>query len=93
MLLLVAARRRGDRLPGRSWSTGLAHRRDRIGGVFLFGVVSFGLRIWSAARALAALLVGVAMIALTVVSWRRGRSRRAPSSNTGWRPARPTAGS
>jgi hypothetical protein len=44
-----------------------------IGGVFLFGVVSFGLWIWdSPLERLAALLVGVAMISLTIISWRRG---------------------
>ena len=75
MLLLVAARRRGDRLPGRiigplGWpAVALA-----IGGVFLFGVVSFGLWIWDSTRwnARPPWSSGVAMVALTIVSWRRG---------------------
>ena len=74
MLLLMAARRRGDRLPGRLIGPlGWPIVAVAIGGVFLFGVVSFGLWIWdSPLERLAALLVGVAMVALTVVSWRRG---------------------
>ena len=74
MLLLVAARRRGDRLPGRMIGPlGWPIVAIAIGGIFLFGVVSFGLWIWvSPLERLAALFVGAAMVALTVVSWRRG---------------------
>ena len=44
-----------------------------IGGLFWFGVVSFGLWIWDdPLQRAAALGVGVAMVALVVVSWRRG---------------------
>jgi len=74
MLLLVAARRRGDRLPGRMIGPlGWPVVAVAIGGVFLFGVVAFGLWIWdSPLERLAALVVGVAMITLAIVSWRRG---------------------
>ena len=74
MLLLLAARRRGDRLPGRMIGPlGWPVVAVAIGGIFLFGVVSFGLWIWdSPLERLAALLVGVAMVGLTIVSWRRG---------------------
>ena len=74
MLLLVAARRRGGRLPGRIIGPlGWPIVAVAIGGVFLFGVVAFGLWIWdSPLERLAALVVGVAMVALTTVSWRRG---------------------
>ncbi len=74
MLLLLAARRRGDRLPGRMIGPlGWPLVAVAIGGVFLFGVVSFGIWIWdSPLERLAALLVGVAMVALAIVSWRRG---------------------
>ncbi len=74
MLLLVAARHRGGRLPGRMIGPlGWPIVAVAIGGVFLFGVVAFGVWIWdSPLERLAALLVGAAMVALTIVSWRRG---------------------
>ncbi|MFL5673554.1 MAG: hypothetical protein ACJ779_00970, partial [Chloroflexota bacterium] len=77
MLLLLAARRRGDRLPGRMIGPlGSPVVALAIGGVFLFGVVAFGLWIWdSQLERLAALAVGGAMIVLTVVSWRHGAFR------------------
>ena len=65
---------RGGRLPGRMIGPlGSPLVAVAIGGVFLFGVVSFGLWIWdSPLERLAALLVGVAMVGLAIVSWRRG---------------------
>ena len=74
MLLLLAARRRGGRLPGRMIGPlGWPVIAVAIGGVFLFGVVAFGLWIWiRPLERLAALFVSFAMIGLTIVSWRRG---------------------
>ena len=74
MLLLVASRRRGERLPGRLIGL-LGHPVTAllIGGLYLFAVISFGLWIWQEPwQRAAALLVAAAMVAVTVVSWRRG---------------------
>jgi len=74
MLLLVAARRRGERLPGRVIGPlGWPIVAVAIGAVFLFGVLSFGLWIWDAPlERAAAITVSGAMIVLAILSWRRG---------------------
>jgi amino acid permease len=74
MLILVAARRRGERLPGRVIGPlGWPVVAVAIGGVFLFGVLAFGLWIWTGPlQRVAALLVAGAIVALAVASWRRG---------------------
>ena len=74
MLLLVAARRRGERIPGRFLGV-LGHPivATIIGAIFLMGVLAFGLWIWTdPAHRLAAFAVSAAIVALTVVCVRRG---------------------
>lgn len=74
MLLVVAARRRGDRMPGRVIGL-LGHPLSAltIGGLYLFAVVAFGLWIWDdPIERAAALSVGAAIVVLTIVTWRRG---------------------
>jgi Transmembrane amino acid transporter protein len=74
MLLLVASRRRGGRLPG--WIIGpLGHPivAILIGSLYLLAVVSFGLWIWhDPLERGVALFIGITIIALTAVTWRRG---------------------
>lgn len=74
MLLLVAARRRGDRIPGRFiGALGWPAVATVIGAIFLAGVVSFGLWIWdNPLERAAAVGVGVAIVVVTLVSARRG---------------------
>lgn len=74
MLILVAARRRGERLPGRMIpALGRPIVAVAIGGIFLFGVVVYGLWIWEdPLQRVAAILVGAAIVALAFVSWRGG---------------------
>ena len=77
MLLVAAARRRGERLPGRY--LGLLGRPVAviaIGGVFLLAVVAFGLWIWDEPwKRAVALAVGAAMAGLAFDSWRHGAFR------------------
>ena len=74
MLILVAARRRGERRPDHvirplGWPVVAV----AIGGVFLFGVLSFGLWIWvGPLERAAALLVAGTIVVLAITSWRRG---------------------
>lgn len=74
MLLLVASRRRGERLPG--WMIGPLGQPITallIGSLYLFSVFAFGLWIWhEPLQRLAAIATGVAIVALPVVAWRRG---------------------
>jgi amino acid permease len=74
MLLLVASRRRGERLPGRMIGPlGRPVTALLIGSLYLFSVFAFGLWIWhEPLQRLAAIGTGVAIIALPVVAWRRG---------------------
>ena len=74
MLIIVAARRRGERMPGRMIRPlGSPFVAIAIGGIFLFGVVVYGLWIWDQPiERTAALIVGAAIVALALVSWRRG---------------------
>jgi amino acid permease len=74
MLILVAARRRGERLPGHVIGPlGWPVVAVAVGGVFLVGVLAFGLWIWvEPLERAAALLVAGAIVALAVASWRRG---------------------
>ena len=74
MLMLVAARRRGERLPGRVIGPlGLPITALMIGAVYVFAVAAFGLWIWhEPLERLAAIAVSVATVALALVSWRRG---------------------
>ena len=74
MMLLVAARRRGDRIPG--WIIGPLGRpivAMAIGSVFFVAVLSFGLWIWGGwLERITALGVALLIVALTVITWRRG---------------------
>jgi amino acid permease len=74
MLLLVAARRRGERIPGRFLGAlGRPVVAGTIGFIFLMGVLAFALWIWTdPVHRLAALVVSAAIVVLTVVSARRG---------------------
>ena len=74
MLLLVASRRRGERLPGRMIGPlGQPITALLIGSLYLFSVFAFGLWIWhEPLQRLAAIATGVAIVALPVVAWRRG---------------------
>ena len=74
MLLVVAARRRGDRMPGRVLGLlGSPVSAVVIGGLYLFAVVAFGLWIWDdPVERAAALAVAVAIVVLALVTWRRG---------------------
>ena len=74
MLILVAARRRGERLPGRVIGP-LGHPLVAllIGSIYLVAVAAFGLWIWhEPLERAAALAVAAAIVVLAVVSWRRG---------------------
>jgi amino acid permease len=74
MLMLLAARRRGDRLPGRIVGPlGQPVVALAIGSIFFVAVLSFGLWIWDGPlERIAALSVAAAIIALTVSTWRNG---------------------
>jgi hypothetical protein len=74
MLILVAARRRGERLPGRMLGPlGTPVVAVAIGAFFLFGVLVFGVWIWDAPlERAAALLVAAVIVALAIASWRHG---------------------
>ena len=85
MLILVAARRRGERLPGRVLGPlGTPLVAVIIGGIFLFGVLVFGVWIWDGLlERVAAIVVAGAIVALAVVSWQRGAFR--PRTNVEYR--------
>jgi hypothetical protein len=74
MLLLLAARRRGERIPGRFLALlGQPVVAIAIGVLFLMGVLVFGLWIWTdPAHRLAAFAISGAIVVLAVVSARRG---------------------
>jgi amino acid permease len=77
MLLMAAARQRGERLPGRFLGP-LGHPIVilAIEAVFLLAILSFGLWIWTdLPERVAALAVSAAMIGLVVVSWQQGAFR------------------
>jgi amino acid permease len=74
MLILVAARRRGERLPGRVIGP-LGHPIAAllIGSIYFAAVLAFGLWIWhEPIERAAALAVAAAILVLAVVSWRHG---------------------
>lgn len=74
MLIVVAARRRGERLPGRVIGL-LGHPATAvvIGSLYLVSVVAFGLVIWEGPiQRIAALATASAIVALALVTWRRG---------------------
>jgi amino acid permease len=77
MLLLVAARRRGDRIPG--WIIGPLGRPVvalAIGSIFFLAVLSFGLWIWDGwLERIMALGVSLVIVALVVITRRRGAFR------------------
>jgi amino acid permease len=77
MLLVAAARRRGERLPGRYLGLlGQPLAVVAIGGVFLLAIIAFGLWIWDDPwKRAAALAVGAAMAGLAIESWRHGAFR------------------
>ena len=74
MMLLVASRRRGDRIPG--WIIGPIGRPIvalAIGSVFFVAVLSFGLWIWDGwLERIMAFGVALMIVALSVITWRRG---------------------
>ena len=74
MLILVAARRRGERVPGLVFGPiGWPIVALAVGALFLAGVVVFGLWIWEGPLERAAAIgIGVSIVVLTVVSVRRG---------------------
>jgi amino acid permease len=74
MLLLLAARRRGDRLPGRILGPlGQPVVALAIGAIFFAAVLSFGLWIWDGPlERIPALGVAAAIVALAIASWRGG---------------------
>jgi amino acid permease len=74
MLLLVASRRRGERLPGRMIGPlGQPVAALMIGSLYMLAVVAFGLWIWhDLLERIAALSAGVAIVGLTAVTWRQG---------------------
>jgi amino acid permease len=74
MLVLVAARRRGDRIPGRFIGPlGRPVVALLVGAVFLAGVASFGLWIWdNALERVAAIGVALVIVVVTLVCVRRG---------------------
>ena len=74
MLLLVASRQRGERIPGRVIAAlGWRVTALLIGALYLASLIAFGLWIWhEPLERLAALATAGAMIALAVVTWRRG---------------------
>jgi amino acid permease len=74
MLIVVAARRRGERVPALVLGPlGWPIVALVVGALFLAGVVVFGLWIWEGPLERAAAIgIGVAMVVLTVVSARRG---------------------
>lgn len=74
MLLVVAARRRGERLPSRVIGPlGMPLTALVIGTLYLLAVVAFGVWIWREPLGrLAAIGVAIATVALALVSWRRG---------------------
>ena len=77
MLLVAAARQRGERLPGRFLGP-LGHPIVilAIEAAFLLSIISFGLWIWTdPLERGAALAVSAAMIGLVVVSWQQGAFR------------------
>jgi amino acid permease len=77
MLMLVAARRKGDRIPGRV--IGLLGNRVVVAaiiGVFFLAELSYGLFIWTGpVERTLALLVAAAVPVVWLVSWRRGAFR------------------
>jgi hypothetical protein len=77
MLMLVAARRKGDRIPGRV--IGLLGDRVVVAvtiGVFFLAELSYGLLIWTGpVERTLALLVAAAVPAVWLLSWRRGAFR------------------
>jgi len=77
VLLLLAARRRGERLPGRRVpAIGHPAVAAAVIALFLAAVAVFGLFIWTDPLGrLAALGVCTAIIAIVAVSWRRGAFR------------------
>jgi amino acid permease len=77
MLLVVAARRRGELVPGAAPGF-IGHPATAVllGGLFLGGVVLHAVVIWDASLAqAAAAAVAVGMLAVLIVSWRRGAFR------------------
>jgi len=74
MLILVAARRRGERVPALVLGPiGWPIVALVVGGLFLAGVVVFGLWIWEGPLERAAAIgIGVSIVVLTIVSVRRG---------------------
>jgi hypothetical protein len=74
MLLLVASRKRGERIPGRViGALGWRVTALLIGALYLASLIAFGLWIWhEPLERLAALATAGAMIALALVTWRRG---------------------
>ena len=77
ILVFLAARRRGERAPARPvpW-VGHPLVALIIASIFLAGVLVFGLWIWTGLlERLAALGVSGAIVAIAVVSWRRGSFR------------------
>ncbi len=77
VLLLMAARRRGERLPGlRVPAIGHPLVALAVVALFLAAVAVFGLFIWTdVPERLAALSVSAAILALVAASWRRGAFR------------------
>lgn len=77
MLMLVAARRKGDRVPGRI--VALAGHPVMVAatiGIFSAAVLAYGLFIWTRPlERAAALAVAVVIVVLAIVTWRRGAYR------------------
>ena len=94
MLLLMASRQRGERIPGRVIGPlGWRVTAVLIGSLYLASLVAFGLWIWhEPLERLAAIATAAAMVGLALVTWRRGAFAPGRSSSTGSRPVRrPTA--
>jgi amino acid permease len=78
MVLVVASRRRGDRVPATAPAlVGNALVAVAVGGLFLAGVLLYGLVIWQAPMARAgALVVAAVMVGAIAGAWRLGAFRR-----------------
>ncbi len=74
MLLLMASRQRGERIPGRVVGPlGWRVTAILVGALYLASLVAFGVWIWhEPLERIAAIGVALAMVVLAAVSWRRG---------------------